>query len=71
MSERTLETMPDPLTPTEVSEVLRIGRSTVFDLLHRGEIRHLRIGTSKRARILVYKADLSAWIESSKIGASK
>jgi len=63
-----LELMPDPMTPDEVAGVLRIGRSTVFSLLRSGEIRHLRVGKSARARILVYKADLVEWIEANKTG---
>ena len=66
-----LELMPDPMTPDEVAAHLRIGRSTVFDLLRRGEIRHLRVGYSRRARILIYKSDLVAWIEANKSGAAK
>jgi len=65
-----LEMLPDPITPPEVAAALRIVRSTVFDLLRRGAIRHLRVGTSRRARILIYKADLIAWIEASKTGTS-
>jgi excisionase family DNA binding protein len=63
----TIETAKDP-TPAEVAAVLRIGRSTVFSLIHRGELRHLRVGNGQRARVLVYKSDLQAWIESSKQG---
>jgi putative molybdopterin biosynthesis protein len=66
-----LEYMPDPLTPQEVADVLRVGRSTVFELIKRGEIRHLRVGKSQRARILIYKADLEAWIEANKQGTAK
>jgi hypothetical protein len=43
--------------------------ATVFRLLAEGAIRPLRVGNGRRARILVYKDDLAAWIEGNKRGA--
>jgi excisionase family DNA binding protein len=65
-----IEAAPDPMTPREVAEILRIGRSTVFDLCNGGFLRHLRVGVG-RGRILIFKSDLSAWIEASKQGAAR
>jgi excisionase family DNA binding protein len=43
--------MRDPLmTIPEVCEALRLGRSKVFDLLRRGEIRYLRQGPRRFVR---------------------
>lgn len=67
----TLEAMPDSMTPAEVAQVLRIGKSTVFELVRRGQIRHLRVGNSARARVLIYKADMQEYIEANKQGAAK
>ena len=38
------------LTPEEVAEVLRIGRTTVYALMKRGELRAVHIGRSCRIR---------------------
>lgn len=62
----TIETAPDPLTIAEVAAVMRVGRSTVYDLMRRGTIRHIHVGK----RILVYKSDLIEWIEANKRGAA-
>lgn len=39
-----LSNYPDVLLPSEVQDILRIGRNKVYDLLRSGEIKSLRIG---------------------------
>lgn len=63
--------LPDPLTPSEVAAALRVGRTLVYGLVAAGKIRHLRVGDSRRPRILIYRADLEAFIETHKRGESK
>jgi excisionase family DNA binding protein len=62
----TIDTAPDPMTPAEVAEVLRIGRTSVFALCNGGFLRHLRVGMGPRGRVLIYKDDLRKWIEANK-----
>lgn len=50
----TLDSLPDVLTPSEVSRLLRIGRNGVYDGIRRGEIPSLKIGR----RLLVPKSAL-------------
>jgi len=45
--------LPDPLTPSEVAAALRVGRTLVYGLVAAGKIRHLRVGDSRRPRILI------------------
>lgn len=44
----TEETLPAALTVLEVSEFLRIGRNTAYELIRCGRIRSLRIGRQLR-----------------------
>jgi excisionase family DNA binding protein len=64
----TIDTAPDPMTVAEVAELMRIGKSTVLDLCNAGIVRHQRIGTGPRGRIIIFKTDLIAWIDASKTG---
>lgn len=64
---RSLDQLPDPLTPEEVAEVLRVGPTSVYSLLRAGKIKHLPVGI-KRPRKLIYKVDLLAYIEAGKVG---
>ncbi len=66
---RPLEQLPDPLTPEEVAEVLRVGATSVYGLLRDGKLRFLPVGT-RRPRKLIYKRDLAAYIEASKVGGN-
>lgn len=66
---RLLEAMPDPMTPEEVAELLRVGATTVYNLLRAGKIRYLPVGT-RRPRKLIYKRDLAAFIEAGKTGGN-
>lgn len=67
---RPLEELPDPMTPEEVAELLRVGATTVYNLLRAGKIRYLPIGT-RRPRKLIYKRDLAAFIEADKVGGNE
>ena len=42
------EALPAYLSPEEFREHVGIGRSTVYDLLRRGDIPHIRFGRSYR-----------------------
>ncbi len=42
------EQYPDVLTVAELAKLLRIDRSTAYNLLHKGEIPYRRIGTAYR-----------------------
>ena len=66
---RPLEQMPDPMTPEEVAEQLRVGETTVYNLLRLGKIKYLPVGTT-RPRKLIYKRDLIAFIEAGKVGGN-
>jgi excisionase family DNA binding protein len=46
MSKRTLpfDDLPEYLTPSEVQAYLSLGRNTVYELLRRNEIAHVRFG---------------------------
>ena len=41
---------PRLLTVVEVAEVLGVGRSKVYELLYRGELKSVKIGSSRRVR---------------------
>jgi len=51
--------IPSLLTVREVAQLLRIGRSTVYQLLQRGDLTNIRIGRSVRVRL----EDLQKFIE--------
>lgn len=53
--------VPDVLTPAEVSILLRIGRSATYRLLHSGYVRVFRNGRA----ILVPKRSLEEYVASS------
>lgn len=46
-------------TPAEAGERLRLGRTTVYELMARGDLPSVRIGASRRIR----RADLEAYVE--------
>ncbi len=47
-SSMSLELYPDVLTVSDVATILRINKSTVYQLLKEGVIPHRRIGTAYR-----------------------
>lgn len=48
MKYKSLENYPDVLTPDDVIKILQIGRNKVYELLHDGSIRSIRIGRKHR-----------------------
>jgi excisionase family DNA binding protein len=51
------------LRPEEVAQALSVGRTTVYELMRAGELRSVKIGTSRRiptAAVVEYLAGLSA-----------
>ena len=50
MNNRTIpfNELPEYLTPTEVQAYLNLSRTTVYDLLRRNEIKHVRFGRAIR-----------------------
>ena len=50
---------PILLRVPEAADWLRLGRSTVYELINRGELPVVRVGTAVRIRV----ADLEAWAE--------
>ena len=53
------DTFPQLLTAREVSQILRLGHSTVYQLLQRGDLPCVRFGRSVRVR----PKDLEEFIE--------
>lgn len=47
------------LRPSEVADLLGLGRSKTYQLLHCGELRTIRIGKSLRVR----SEDLEKWLD--------
>lgn len=59
--------MTEPMTVTEVAQYMRVSNAQVARLCNAdGGIPHLRVGLGKRAKIIVDKPDLDAWIERNK-----
>ena len=46
------------LTPDEVSELLRLSRSTIYRWIHEGAIPHLKLGSAVRFD----SSELEAWV---------
>lgn len=43
-----LHSLPDVLTVSQLQVILRIGRKAAYDLIHTGQIKHLKIGRNIR-----------------------
>jgi excisionase family DNA binding protein len=54
------------LTLSEASEFIRLGRTTFYKLLSRGEIPYVRRGGSRR---LVWRSDLVAWVNRQRVAS--
>lgn len=54
-----LENYGDVLTPRELKEVLRIGFNKVYDLLKKGDIKSLKIGS----KIIIPKIEVVKFLE--------
>lgn len=57
---------PDAYTMEQVGELLGLSRSTVAELIRRGEIRSVKLGKPRR----VFRADLDAYIATAREQAS-
>ncbi len=53
------DSVPDVLTPTEVANILKLGRTTTYELLRTGAINSIKIGR----KIIVPKKFLEDFIE--------
>ena len=49
---------PEIMTPEELAEYLRVSRQTIYNLLWRGEIPGMKVGTHWRLK----KNDVEKWI---------
>ena len=49
---------PEIMTPEELAEYLRVSRQTIYNLLWRGEIPGMKVGTHWRLK----KTDVEEWI---------
>ena len=49
---------PEIMTPEELAEYLRVSRQTIYNLLWRGEIPGMKVGTHWRLK----KSDVEKWI---------
>ena len=54
--------LPDVLTRKEAQSILRIGKNTIFKLIHNGELPAVRLGNK---RLKIKKSDLINYIENS------
>ncbi len=44
--------LPDVLTPREAAKVLRVGKNSIYEAIHRGEVRSFKLG----GKLLIPKA---------------
>ncbi len=63
----------DYLTAAQVLQILPVGKSTLYALVESGQLRHHRVAAvgSRRGRILVARADLAAYLESTRQTATR
>ena len=67
MEEILFDTYPDIMTILQVSEALRIGRNSAYNLVNNNSIRHLRIGSSIRVpKFCLVEYVASAWYTAKK-----
>jgi excisionase family DNA binding protein len=57
-------TLPDLLTVTEVANLLRVHRNTIYDQARRGRLGHLRVA----GRMLIPATELQAYVERGAVG---
>jgi len=70
--ELTLQT-GDLLTVQRALEILPIGKTLLYELIHDGQIPAIRVHSvgSRRGRILIHRADLAAYVERARHGATR
>ncbi len=63
----------DYLTIQQVLDVLPVGKSTLYALVDSGQLPHHRVAAvgSRRGRILVSRADLAEYLESTRQAATR
>jgi len=63
----------DYLTIAQVQEILPVGRSSIYALCESGQLQHHRVRAlgSRRGRILVARADLAAYLDSTRHAATR
>ena len=66
-----LENLPTVLLPSEIQRVLRIGRNSVYEAFHKGEIPHFRVGRSIRVAKSQLLGLLSTVQEKNAVGSDK
>lgn len=73
MSERRGLAPGDLLTVAEVLALLPVGRSTLYALAAAGGLPSVRVGAagSRRGRLLFWRADIEAYVESARQGARR
>ena len=62
MYENCYRNLPDVLTRKEAQSILRVGKNTIFKLIHSGELPAVQLGNK---RIKIKKIDLINYIENS------
>lgn len=53
------EQLPEFLSPEEFARYMRLGRNTVYDLLRRGDVQHVRFGRTIRIPKAALFADVA------------
>ena len=62
MYEHSYKNLPDVLTRKEAQYILRVGKNTIFKLIHSGELPAVQLGNK---RLKIKKSDLITYIENS------
>jgi len=60
---------PEILTSQEARELLRLGRTKLWELTKQGEIPAYRIGSGRASSLRYKKSDLILWLESNRVEA--
>lgn len=55
------------LTSREARELLKVGRTKLWDLTHRNAIPAYRVGDGKRAGLRYKRSELLAWLDQNRI----
>ncbi|WP_236575984.1 helix-turn-helix domain-containing protein [Paenibacillus sp. USDA918EY] len=55
----TWDHLPDVLTPTDIQQILRIGRNQTYDLIKSGQINYVKAGR----KLLIPKSSFVNWLD--------
>lgn len=58
-NEQSFDTLPDVLTVDQLCMLLHVGKHTIYELLHSGQLRSRRVGRAYRIR----KADVEGFFD--------